>query len=152
MKKKFALLFTTSLFILSCSNPGNSYEQMIDSFNRKFFEEDYVPPEEYSIENSSFKENEMLDDTFSFPTGYLIILEAPKGQDGCNYEWKAIVPQLDESGKEILKENVIGTSKTLKFTTPGVFSTDKENKLVLTVTEQSGKIYKDTATVFITSE
>lgn len=138
------MLFT----LFSC---GSSYEEAINDFNKKYFEEKYLSPEKYSTESKNFKESEMLDDVLNLPSDYLIILEAPEGKTQCVYEWKALIPQVDNEGKEVLRENVIGTSRTLKFTTPGVFSTDKENKLVLTVTEQSGKIYKDTAKVFITT-
>ena len=148
--KKSLFLFIVPLVIFSIFSCCNSYEQMIESFNDKYFKPDYLSPEEYTTENKDFKESSMLDEVFYFPEGYLIILEAPKGRGKCTYEWKAIIPSTDNSNKEILKEDVIGTDRTLKFKTPGVFNTDKENKLILTVTESSGNIYKDTANVFIT--
>jgi len=40
----------------------------------------------------------------------------------------------------------------LSYKAPGVFNSDKENKLVVTVTEKSGRQFTDTAKVFIEIE
>ena len=42
--------------------------------------------------------------------------------------------------------------KTLSFLAPGGFNRDKENLLVVTVTEKSGRQFTDTAKVFIEIE
>ena len=51
-----------------------------------------------------------------------------------------------------MKETVIGNERVLCYMAPGIFNSDKENKLTLTLTEASGKTYTDTAKVFITIE
>ena len=58
----------------------------------------------------------------------------------------------DSDGKDFMEPHVIGNERTLNYQSPGVFKTDRENKLTVTVTEKSGKQYKDTAKVFIDIE
>lgn len=151
MKKFFGFCcaFIIIFFISGCSN---SYEKMINDFNEEYFEKGYLPPEPYTTGSTGFQEGLMLDDIISIKEDSITVLIAPDGGENCSYEWKALVPCKDTHGKYYMKPTVIGNKRTLKYKAPGVFSSDKENKLVLTVTEVSGKQYRDTAKVFIEIE
>ena len=144
----FSIVFVTLL--LTCCN--SSYDKMIDDFNESHFKKGYLPPEPYTTSSGNFNELEMLDEIVSMVDGSITVITAPDGGAGCSYEWKAHIPSKDSDGKEFMKETVIGTDRTLSYTAPGVFNSDKENKLTVTVTEASGKKYTDTAKVFITVE
>ena len=144
----FSVAFVTLLLV--CCN--SSYDKMIEDFNDSHFEKSYLPPEPYTTSSNGFNELEMLEETISMLDDSITVITAPDGGSGCSYEWKAHVPCKDTDGKDFMKETVIGSDRTLSYKAPGVFNSDKENKLTLTVTEASGKQYTDTAKVFITIE
>ena len=125
---------------------------MIVSYNEKNMKTSYQPSEPYTTHSKHFKENEILDEFVCMGTEERIILTAPDGGEGCLYEWKALVPSKNEKGKDVMEAHVIGNERTLNYLAPGVFKTDRENKLIVTVTEKSGKQYSDTAKVFIDIE
>ena len=125
---------------------------MIVSYNEKNMKTSYQPSEPYTTHSKHFKENEILDEFVCMGTEERIILTAPDGGEGCLYEWKALVPSKNEKGKDVMEAHVIGNERTLNYLAPGVFKTDRENKLTVTVTEKSGKQYSDTAKVFIDIE
>ena len=154
MKKnhKVLLVFSLTAAVLMLCGCGNSYDNMIDDFNNKYFEKGYLAPAPYTTESSGFNEHEMLEDTISMLDGSMSVFIAPDGGESCTYEWKAHIPSKNAEGKDYMKETVIGTDRTLSYTAPGVFNSDKENKLTVTVTEASGKKNTDTAKVFITVE
>ena len=143
------MISISTLLITACAN---SYNEMIDNFNQKYFTKGYLPPEPYTTKSKNFRESEMLDEIISMKEDSLTILTAPDGGEGSLYEWKALVPSKDENGKSYMKETVIGSERTLSYKAPGVFNSDKENKLVVTVTEMSGGQFTDTAKVFIEIE
>ena len=141
------------LIILSgFSGCKNSYGEMISDYNEKYMKTNYQPPEPYTTRSKKFKENEILDEFICIGTEERMIFTAPDGGDDCVYEWKALVPSKDVDGKDFMEPHVIGNERTLSYLAPGVFKTDRENKLTVTVTEKSGKQYKDTAKVFIDIE
>ena len=152
-------IISLTLSISACSN---SYNEMIDGFNKKYFKKGYLPPEPYTTSSKDFKElihelshfllNEMLDEIISMKDDSLTILTAPDGGEESTYEWKALVPKKDKNGKDYMDSAVIGNERTLSYKAPGVFNSDKENKLVVTVTEKSGRQFTDTAKVFIEIE
>ena len=142
-------LFLSALLFSACKN---SYDEMIVSYNEKNMKTSYQPPEPYTTHSKHFKENEILDEFVCMGTEERIILTAPDGGEGCLYEWKALVPSKNEKGKDFIESHVIGNERTLNYLAPGVFKTDRENKLIVTVTEKSGKQYTDTAKVFIDIE
>ena len=148
-KFMFLLSFVCICFIASCRN---SYDDMIQDFNEKYFTKGYLPPEPYTTQSNSFDETQMLEDIVSMIDGSIYNFTAPDGGEGCIYEWKAYVPHKDSNGNEQMKEYEIGKERVLNYLAPGVFNSDKENKLTVTVTESSGKQYTDTAKVFITIE
>lgn len=140
------------IFCLSFAGCSNSYDKMIENFNEKYFKKGYLPPEPYTTKSKGFDENFILDDVVSMVDGSFTVLTAPDGGEECIYEWKAFIPSKDSTGKDYMKEEVIGDERVLNYLAPGVFNSDKENKLVITVTEKSGKQFTDTARVFITIE
>ena len=135
------------IFVLACAGCGTSYNDMINDYDNDHFEKGYRQ-HTYRIDDSSFRENEMLDDVVNVLDGYYIILTAPEG-DNCEYEWKATVTQIDRNQKVTYKEHVIGTSRTLVYKGLGVFNTNIGNLLTLTVTTADGKQYTDTAKILI---
>ena len=142
-------IFLSALFFSACKN---SYDEMIVSYNEKNMKTSYQPSEPYTTHSKHFKENEILDEFVCMGTEERIILTAPDGGEGCLYEWKALVPSKNEKGKDVMEAHVIGNERTLNYLAPGVFKTDRENKLIVTITEKSGKQYTDTAKVFIDIE
>lgn len=139
---KFLLVIITLLFIFpSCKQ---SYADMIDSFNHKYFMP--VPPADdvYSISDEGFNPAAMLEPTYDIPEGLYLSLEAP--QDGQSYSWKC----LHKDKKEI----EISNERFFYYKVPGnVFSTEEKNTLILTVTaldsEGNTVEYIDTASVYI---
>ena len=152
MKKRFNSILLITIITLLMTACANSYNEMIDDFNKKYFTKGYLPPEPYTTKSKNFRESEMLDDIISMKEDTLTILTAPDGGEECLYEWKALVPAKDDNGKSYMKETVIGNERTLSYKAPGVFNSDKENKLVVTVTEKAGREFTDTAKVFIEIE
>ena len=148
--KKFLLIVALVLFVFAGCD--NSYDKMIEDFNSSYFSKGYKEPEPYTTSSSTFDEKQMLDEIVSMIDGSVTVFTAPEGGEGCVYEWKAHVPGKDSNGKDIMEETVLGNERVLPYSAPGVFNSDKENKLTVTVTESSGKQYTDTAKVFITIE
>ena len=95
MKKVLRLVLMISIIslILSISACSNSYNDMIDGFNKKYFKKGYLPPEPYTTSSKDFKEGEMLDEIISMKDDSLTILTAPDGGEESTYEWKALVPK-----------------------------------------------------------
>lgn len=142
-------IFLSALFFSACKN---SYENMIEEYNEKYFVKHYQPQESYTTHSKDFNENDILDEFYCMEIESRYVFTAPDGGEGCVYEWKALVPSKDSDGKDFMEPHVIGNERTLNYQSPGVFKTDRENKLTVTVTEKSGKQYKDTAKVFIDIE
>ena len=142
-------IFLSALFFSACKN---SYDEMITSYNKQNMKTSYQPHEPYTTHSKIFKENEILDEIVRIEMEGRIILAAPDGGEGCAYEWKALVPSENEEGKDVMEAHVIGNERTLNYLVPGVFKAYRENKLTVTVTEESGKQYTDTAVVLIEIE
>lgn len=142
-------IFLSALFFSACKN---SYDNMIEEYNEKYFVKSYLPQESYTTHSTDFNENDILDEFYCMEIESRYVFTAPDGGEGCVYEWKALVPSKDSDGKDFMEPHVIGNERTLNYQSPGVFKTDRENKLTVTVTEKSGKQYKDTAKVFIDIE
>ena len=154
MQKVSRFLLVLMISIISFLIPAcsNSYNEMIDGFNGKYFKKGYLPPAPYTTSSENFEEDKMLDEIISMKDDSLTILIAPDGGEETLYEWKALVPAKDANGKSFMNETVIGNKRTLSYKAPGVFNSDKENKLIVTVTEKSGRQFTDTAKVFIEIE
>lgn len=137
-----SFLIILIFLLLSCSN---SYNQVIDNFNKKYFHEEASDERVYSIYLPDFNCSTMLSDSYELKKGMTLSLIAPDG--GVSYKWTAIVKDIKEKNKEV--ETDIAEQKSLSYRVPGVFRDDVVNKLVLTVTDSNGTEYKDTALIII---
>ena len=147
MKKVYEVLLIVSAVLLlslfcACSN---SYDSLIDDYNKKYFHEVPSGTKEYTINSEAFEQTEMLEEAYEFSNGMSFSLVAPEG--GASYKWTALVEDTQEKGK--INKIEIGSEKTLLYSIPGVFRADVVNKLVLTVTDAAGTEYKDTALILI---
>ncbi len=143
MRKSGIYFLVILIFILvSCSN---SYNQVIDNFNKKYFHEEASEDRVYSIYLPDFNCSTMLSDSYELKNGMTLSLIAPDG--GVSYKWTALVKDIKEKNKEV--ETDIAEQKSLSYRVPGVFRDDVVNKLVLTVTDSNGTEYKDTALIII---
>ncbi len=143
MRKSGISFLVILIFILvSCSN---SYNQVIDNFNKKYFHEEASEDRVYSIYLPDFNCSTMLSDSYELKKGMTLSLIAPDG--GVSYKWTALVKDIKEKNKEV--ETDIAEQKSLSYRVPGVFRDDVVNKLVLTVTDSNGTEYKDTALIII---
>lgn len=138
----FSFLIILIFLLLSCSN---SYNQVIDNFNKKYFHEEASDERVYSIYLPDFNCSTMLSDSYELKKGMTLSLIAPDG--GVSYKWTALVKDIKEKNKEV--ETDIAEQKSLSYRVPGVFRDDVVNKLVLTVTDSNGTEYKDTALIII---
>ena len=137
-----SFLIILIFLLLSCSN---SYNQVIDNFNKKYFHEEASEERVYSIYLPDFNCSTMLSDSYELKKGTTLSLIAPDG--GVSYKWTALVKDIEDKNKEV--ETDIAEQKSLSYRVPGVFRDDVVNKLVLTVTASNGTEYKDTALIII---
>lgn len=137
-----SFLIILIFLLLSCSN---SYNQVIDNFNKKYFHEEASEERVYSIYLPDFNCSTMLSDSYELKKGTTLSLIAPDG--GVSYKWTALVKDIKGKNKEV--ETDIAEQKSLSYRVPGVFRDDVVNKLVLTVTDSNGTEYKDTALIII---
>lgn len=137
-----SFLIILIFLLLSCSN---SYNQVIDNFNKKYFHEEASDERVYSIYLPDFNCSTMLSDSYELKMGTTLSLIAPDG--GVSYKWTALVKDIKDKNKEV--ETDIAEQKSLSYRVPGVFRDDVVNKLVLTVTDSNGTEYKDTALIII---
>lgn len=140
---RFLLIISIFSICLIFSGCKNSYENMIEEFDAKYFMPEPVKIPGYSINDSNFRESEMLEPSYVFPEGIYVNLEAREG--GNSYSWKCI----NNDGTE----TEISTSRVLYYETPGAFKYGEENTLLLTVTVSNGNEnvveYTDHAIVFL---
>ena len=156
MKKvaRFIVKLSISSLFLILTACNNSYDVMIENFNQKYLVKGYLPPEPYTTSSKNFEEKDMLDDIIRMSDDQLYLFTAPDGGEDCVYEWQGFVFQQDSHGIEQKVEVKIpdNDKRTLSFLAPGNFNRDKENLLVVTVTEKSGRQFTDTASVFFRIE
>ena len=148
MKRLARVFLLTSIIALTfvifgCSN---SYENMIEKFDSKFFTPEPSEKDAYSGNSSNFNPLEMLSPGYVFSEGYFISLEAP---DNCSsYLWTC-------TNSEVNKK-VISTKQTLYYEIPGVFKVGEPNTLILTVTavDEQGSIteYIDESVIIIKAQ
>ena len=146
--RKSICLISAVLSVAFCAiffSCKNSYNSVIDSFNGKYFHEEASGERFYSIYSPDFNRNTMLADSYDLKKLMTLSLIAPDG--GSAYKWTAIVQDIEDRHKE--NEIDIGNEKKLSYRLPGVFRDDCVNKLVLTVTDNSGTEYKDTALIIL---
>ena len=148
--KKFAwfglgvLISLGALCVFGCKN---SYENMIEDFDKKYFVPENKEIPEFSIKASGFNADSMLESRYIFVEEYEVTLPGPAG--GTSYKWE-------------LHTNPVYTTETKDFsfipeTNSFVISKNiyhiesSETKLVLTVTDASGTEYIDTTKILISS-
>ena len=148
MKKvlRFAVLILISIYFLMVCSCGNSYENMLEDFDGKYFSPEPLGYDPFSVNAPEFNPNNMLEVSYTFPEGYYIILEAP---DNCtSYSWTC-------SNSEFNKK-VIGSDRVLYYEIPGAFKAGEENTLILTVTVADGEgkstEYIDESVIIIKSQ
>ncbi len=144
MKKRFVGLYlfialSVCVSLLSCST---SYDKMINDFNKQNFSLEVTPPKEYSINDSTFNPELMLEKRYTLLKGFETTLIAPSG--GAKYEW--VIKIEDEEGCE---SEIVSTKRKYSFMPGTDIKTDIETNLVLTVTDDSGAEYIDTALLIV---
>ena len=138
MKYKSVLILNAVLFLLfSCS----SYDEMVGKLDSKYAKETETSEENYSMLEAGFDAAKLIPlSSYVISTECIFMLVAPADAD--SYSWE-LRESLSAQG------TVIGTSRTLTYSMPGSFSTSKDNVLVLTVTDSTGKEYTDSAIVLL---
>ena len=139
------LISTGILFLCLFCACSNSYDEMITDYNKKFFTEKPADKRVYSLDGNDFDQTEMLADSYELKKGMTFSLTAPEG--GVTYSWVAIVPDVEDKKKE--NETEICKEKDLMCRVSDFFRFDVVNKLLLTVTDEKGNSYKDTAFIII---
>ncbi len=146
--RKALRIFTIAYVLLCCTACNNSYESLVDQFNRKYFMPEQNNPEGYSVKNENFNPVEMLNPVYSITEGVYLDLEAPEGGD--SYSWELI----QDDGTPL--QPPLSTERILYYKTPGVFVLREENDLVLTVTvtDKEGNVteYIDKTVIIIKSQ
>ncbi len=143
--KRFTFAGLFSFILFSCLFVGcsNSYENMIEVFDKKYFSKEPPAIPEFSVYNDDFDEADMLDASYIFPTNTYINLEAPA--DGLSYSWNYV----DDNNEE----HEFLNTRLLYFKTPGPFKEGEENTLVLKVSaldeNNNPLVYTDRAIVFL---
>ena len=143
-----AIIFVLlSMMIMSCKN---SYNELIDNFNKEFFSPERPVEDAYSVTNQGFDPDSMLDEYYTFKKGYFVNLEAPA--DALTYLWT--YTGLYDTENPVTLSN----KQYLYFNTAEAFNLKaNENthsfKLVLTITvtgaEGTVKEYIDSSTITI---
>ena len=121
--KKMPVILSLFLILISFISCSNSYDSMLDQFNRKYFSAEPAKEEPYSVKSSKFVASEMLSATYTVPENVYLNLEAPDNADF--YLWT----YEKEDGSSV----VLGREKNLMYKTPGLMKVREENDLVLTV-------------------
>ena len=143
MKKVLRLVLMISiisltLFISACSN---SYDEMIDGFNKKYFSLTPTPPIEKRITDANFAQETMLELRYTFIQGYESTLVAPAGAS--SYLWKIQNSDGTMQAESLCEERIY------TFIPEEDFEINAETKLVLTVTNEAGTEYIDTTIIVV---
>ena len=142
--KKITLVFL-SLLCLLCFSCTHSYDDMITTFNKKYFSPAQPKLPDYSITGADFVASEMLEPSYLLPCGYYVDIEAPRG--GKSYKWYVEGMEEECSTKPEFSKRVF------HYEIPGLFKLGEENTLVLTVTaaDDKGNVteYIDKAVIII---
>ena len=142
--KKITKVFLTIIlaaFILLPISCNNSYEQMLEDFNGKYFTLTRTPPKECSITDSDFAPENMLEVRYTFLSGYESTLVAPGS--ALKYKWN----KCTKAGGLI--EPPLCTGRIYNFIPEEDFVVNEETPLVLTVTDTSGTEYIDITQIIV---
>ena len=151
MKALFELIATICLFLsaLFCSACKNNYDIMVQDFNKEFCVPDSKKIPENSINEDGFVATSMLLPRYLFKEGYEVTLQAPSG--GKTYNWELVNSVRGKTIKESEEKTSVCNKQSYSFMPGEDFTIGTENKLVLTVTDDSGTEYIDTTIIIITS-
>ena len=143
MKKvlRFVLMISIISLTLSISACSNSYDEMIDGFNKKYFSLTPTPPIEKRITDANFAQETMLELRYTFIQGYESTLVAPAGAS--SYLWKI------QNSDGTMQEESLCEERIYTFIPEEDFEINAETKLVLTVTSESGTEYIDTTIIVV---
>lgn len=140
----------TSFFVFSILSCTNSYDELVDTFNRKYFAPAPAAEERFSATSPNFNPNDMLEQDYDFKDGFYINLEGP--ENAATYLWSYSEVDPDNAKKETEYINVC-SNKTFYFKTSDFFKIRHTYYLVLTitVTGEEGAVmeYIDKAKIFI---
>ena len=136
MKALFELLaticfFLSAIFFSACKNSVDekSYEEMILTFNQKYFSSEPVYYEPYSVNSPDFNPKEMLAPSYVFLEDSYVNLSAP--ENCTTYSWET----FDSNGNKIYSS----TKSFFYCEASTAFKTGEENSLILTVTIANGE-------------
>ena len=141
------LILTGILFLCLFCACSNSYDDMIEDFNSKYFSLEPSEPKNTDISDNTFLPENMLEKRYTFIKGYESSLAAPSG--GNSYNWTVKLP--DSNNPEITVEQSVCSEQIYNFIPERAFRTDTEATLVLTVTDSTGAEYIDTALIIVIS-
>ena len=143
MKKvlHYVLIISIISLTLSISACSNSYDEMIDGFNKKYFSLTPTPPIEKRITDANFAQETMLELRYTFIQGYESMLVAPAGAS--SYLWKI------QNSDGTMQEDSLCEERIYTFIPEEDFEINAETKLVLTVTSESGTEYIDTTIIVV---
>lgn len=131
-------IISLTLLISACSN---SYDEMIDGFNKKYFSLTPTPPIEKRITDANFAQETMLELRYTFIQGYESTLVAPAGAS--SYLWKI------QNSDGTMQEESLCEERIYTFIPEEDFEINAETKLVLTVTNEAGTEYIDTTIIVV---
>lgn len=149
MKKVYEVLLAAtvlSLLSLFCAC-SNSYDKMVEEYNKKYFAIEPTAPNNPDISDNTFLPDNMLEKRYTFIKGYESRLAAPSG--GASYDWTVKLPDVNDP--EVIVEKSVCSEQIYNFFPERVFKTDTEATLVLTVTDSTGAEYIDTALIIVIS-
>lgn len=144
MKKSYKIIILHCLFIYCCFfvSCSNTYDDLLDAFNEKYFSQEPTPVEEKTVADDDFDPDKMLDRTYTFVDGFQTSLSAPAG--AASYDWSI----KDKKSKEGEAKSVCN-KQVFDFMPGKFFKAGEESTLVLTVTDTSGTVYIDTAVIIL---
>jgi len=147
---RFLLIISIFSICLIFSGCKNSYENMIEEFDGKYFMPEpkvYIP---YSINSPDFNPKDMLAPSYVFPEDVYINLEAP--ENCTTYLWKIV----DSKGNELSNPNEPESERVFYHAASDGFRVGEENILILTVTvtDSQGNIteYIDESVIIIKAQ
>ena len=149
MMKKLVRLIFAELIISLCfvfngckdMHVVDSYDEMLQDYNSKYFTLTPTPPIEKRITDSNFNQDSMLEFRYTFIEGYEATLVAPLG--GAKYSWI----KLKHDGT--FEDSPVCEKRIYDFVPEKDFEINTETKLVLTVTDESGTEYIDTTLIVV---
>lgn len=136
-------IFSICLIFSGCKNSSviSSYDEMLQSYNSKYFSLTPTDPIEKKITDSGFTQESMLENRYTLIQGYEASLVAPMG--GARYLWQK------QNADGTYAEPALCEERIYSFIPEDDFELNAETKLVLTVTNEAGTEYIDTTIIIV---